>query len=78
MNSHQTIDRDEYFALLSVADLALVTALRDGMNTTSMEYVMCQHLTNQSPLVLSEFMGTAAGLQESSVVFFFLPSTELV
>lgn len=31
---HQTIDRDEYFALLSVADLALITALRDGMNTT--------------------------------------------
>lgn len=31
---HQTIDRDEYFALLSVADLALVTSIRDGMNTT--------------------------------------------
>lgn len=25
---------DEYFALLSVADLALVTSVRDGMNTT--------------------------------------------
>lgn len=32
---HQTIERDEYFALLSVADLALVTSRRDGMNTTS-------------------------------------------
>jgi trehalose 6-phosphate synthase/phosphatase len=27
----------EYFALLSVADLALITSIRDGMNTTSME-----------------------------------------
>jgi trehalose 6-phosphate synthase/phosphatase len=32
---HQTIERDEYFALLSVADVALVTSRRDGMNTTS-------------------------------------------
>jgi trehalose 6-phosphate synthase/phosphatase len=35
---HQTIERDEYFALLSVADVALVTSRRDGMNTTSSVY----------------------------------------
>ncbi|KAJ9102035.1 hypothetical protein QFC19_004963 [Naganishia cerealis] len=60
---HQAIDRDEYFGLLSVADLALITSLRDGMNTTSMEYVLCQDKTGKSPLVLSEFMGTASSFQ---------------
>jgi len=58
--SHQAIDRDEYFGLLSAADLALITSLRDGMNTTSMEYILCQDKSNKSPLVLSEFMGTAS------------------
>jgi trehalose 6-phosphate synthase/phosphatase len=60
---HQAIDRDEYFGLLSAADLGLITSLRDGMNTTSMEYVLCQDKTSKSPLVLSEFMGTASSFQ---------------
>ena len=54
---HQTIKKDEFYALLSVADLALITPLRDGMNTTSMEFVICQQKTGMSPIVLSEFMG---------------------
>lgn len=57
---HQAIDRDEYFGLLTAADLALITSLRDGMNTTSMEFILCQDKSYQSPLVLSEFMGTAS------------------
>ncbi|KAK8869827.1 trehalose-phosphatase [Kwoniella newhampshirensis] len=57
---HQALEKDEYFGLLSVADLALITSLRDGMNTTSMEFILCQEKTFKSPLVLSEFMGTAA------------------
>lgn len=56
---HQAIDKDEYFGLLSVADLALITSLRDGMNTTSMEFILCQQKSYKSPLVLSEFMGTS-------------------
>nr|BAO72965.1 trehalose-6-phosphate phosphatase1 [Moniliella megachiliensis] len=61
---HQIIDRDEYFALLSVADLALVTSVRDGMNTTSMEFVICQEqVGKKSPLVLSEFTGTASRMR---------------
>ncbi|CED83290.1 trehalose 6-phosphate phosphatase [Phaffia rhodozyma] len=65
---HQTIERDEYFALLSVADLQLITALRDGMNTTSMEYAICQDKTNKSPLVISEFMGTASSFNSALLV----------
>lgn len=59
---HQLIDRDEYYALLSVADLALVTSVRDGMNTMSMEYVVCQHHHQRGTLILSEFTGTAGRL----------------
>ncbi|KAF9188721.1 threalose-6-phosphate phosphatase [Haplosporangium sp. Z 767] len=58
---HQHIDRDEYYALLSVADIGLITSVRDGMNTTSLEYIMCQS-ENHGPLILSEFTGTAGSL----------------
>ena len=35
------------------------------MNTTSMEFILCQHKTKKSPLVLSEFMGTASSFQSA-------------
>ena len=65
LHSHQTIKKDEFYALLSVADLALITPLRDGMNTTSMEYIICQDKTHKSPLVLSEFMGISPNLSQA-------------
>lgn len=61
------IARDEYFALLRVADLGLITSVRDGMNTTSLEFVVCQKYNN-SPLVLSEFTGTAGTLVDAMQV----------
>jgi trehalose 6-phosphate synthase/phosphatase len=61
------IAKDEYLALLRVADLALITSIRDGMNTTSLEYVVCQKY-NHSPLILSEFTGTASVLFDSILV----------
>ena len=60
----QYLSKDEYFALLRVADLALITSVRDGMNTTSLEFVLCQK-DNKSPLILSEFSGTAASLHQA-------------
>jgi trehalose 6-phosphate synthase/phosphatase len=65
---HQTIKKDEFYALLSVADLALITPLRDGMNTTSMEFVICQQRTGMSPIVLSEFMGISHHMSEALYV----------
>ncbi|GAA97381.1 glycosyltransferase family 20 protein [Mixia osmundae IAM 14324] len=62
---HQTIERDEYFALLSAADLCLITSIRDGMNTTSMEYTICQ-TERKSPLILSEFTGVT-GLMKTAL-----------
>ncbi|OCK84490.1 glycosyltransferase family 20 protein [Lepidopterella palustris CBS 459.81] len=57
----QYLSREEYFALLRVADVGLITSVRDGMNTTSLEYVICQK-GNYGPLILSEFSGTAGSL----------------
>ncbi|KAI0782046.1 trehalose 6-phosphate phosphatase [Abortiporus biennis] len=62
---HQTIRKDEFYALLSVADLGVITPLRDGMNTTSMEFVIAQDRTKKSPLVLSEFMGISSNMTEA-------------
>ncbi|KAF8942243.1 threalose-6-phosphate phosphatase [Haplosporangium gracile] len=64
---HQHIDQDEYYALLSVADIGLITSVRDGMNTTSLEYIMCQQ-ENYGPLILSEFTGTAGSLSGAMMV----------
>lgn len=58
------IARDEYLALLRAADLGLITSVRDGMNTTSLEFVVCQK-KKHSPLILSEFTGTAGLLVDS-------------
>ncbi|KAK9471751.1 glycosyltransferase family 20-domain-containing protein [Dipodascopsis tothii] len=63
----QLIARDEYLALLRVADLALITSIRDGMNTTSLEYVVCQK-NSHGPVILSEFTGTATSLSDAILV----------
>ncbi|KAJ3900136.1 trehalose-6-phosphate phosphatase [Lentinula edodes] len=63
---HQTLKKDEFYALLSVADLAVITPLRDGMNTTSMEFVIAQERTKRSPSVLSELMGVMESDNDSS------------
>lgn len=63
--SHQMIKKDEFYALLSAADLGVITPLRDGMNTTSMEFVIAQGQTKRSPLVLSEFMGISSNMIEA-------------
>lgn len=60
----QYISQDEYLALLRAADIGLITSVRDGMNTTSLEYVICQRQT-AGPLILSEFSGTAGSLKDA-------------
>ncbi|KAF9009898.1 trehalose 6-phosphate phosphatase [Cyathus striatus] len=65
---HQTLKKDEFYALLSVANLAVITPLRDGMNTTSMEFVIAQQTTGKSPSVLSEFMGISKNMEDALLV----------
>ncbi|KAG6327748.1 hypothetical protein ID866_11341 [Astraeus odoratus] len=62
---HQSLKKDEFYALLEAADLGVITPLRDGMNTTSMEFVIAQERTKKSPLVLSEFMGISQHMSEA-------------
>lgn len=64
---HHQIHLDEYYALLSTADAALITAVRDGMNTTSLEYVMCQQEKHGS-LIVSELTGTAGSMSSALLV----------
>ena len=60
----QYLSEDEYFALLRAGDIGLITSVRDGMNTTSLEYVVCQR-DSAGPLILSEFSGTAGSLKDA-------------
>lgn len=61
---HHQLDPDQYFALLRVADVGLITSVRDGMNTMGLEYVVCQKDHN-GPVILSEFTGTAGSLTDA-------------
>jgi trehalose 6-phosphate synthase/phosphatase len=63
---HHNLDEEEYYALLCVADVALLTPLRDGMNTTSHEFVACQK-ENQGVLILRLLIFNVANSQEHQV-----------
>ncbi|KAF2280974.1 uncharacterized protein EI97DRAFT_447089 [Westerdykella ornata] len=60
----QDIAFSQYLALLSVADALMITSLREGMNLTCHEYIVCQDGAASSkkhgPVILSEFTGSAA------------------
>ncbi|KAJ5947802.1 Alpha-alpha-trehalose phosphate synthase subunit [Penicillium verhagenii] len=60
----QDISYSQFLALLSVAEVYMVTNLREGMNLTSHDFVHCQdgQLASQKhgSLILSEFTGSAS------------------
>lgn len=61
----QDIAFSQYLALLTVADILMVTPLRDGMNLTCHEFLLCQDglgggTQKHGPLILSEFTGSAS------------------
>lgn len=60
----QDISYAQYLALLSIADALAITSLREGMNLTCHEFVICQdgRASNKKhgPLILSEFAGSSA------------------
>lgn len=58
----QDITFSQYLALLTVADGFMANSLREGMNLTTHEYIICQE-EKQSPLILSEFTGTYSALR---------------
>jgi trehalose 6-phosphate synthase len=64
---HQSFPREEMAALYRVADVMLVTPLRDGMNLVAKEYVACR-ADDDGALVLSEFTGAADELAGAFLV----------
>lgn len=59
---------EQLVGLYNVADVALVTPLRDGMNLIAKEYIACQSLDNPGVLILSEMAGAAKELVEASII----------
>jgi trehalose-6-phosphate synthase len=64
---HHSYPKEEMAALYLVADVMLVTSLRDGMNLVAKEYVACRH-DETGALVLSEFTGAADELGSAFLV----------
>jgi trehalose 6-phosphate synthase len=63
---YRSIPEHSTLAYYRVADVALVTPLRDGMNLVAKEFVVCQAAGGESgALVLSEFAGAADELTEA-------------
>jgi alpha,alpha-trehalose-phosphate synthase [UDP-forming] len=63
----RSVSSTELLALYRVADVALVTPLRDGMNLVAKEYCAAK-LDESGVLVLSEFAGAAAELGDALLV----------
>ena len=62
----QSMDMDQLTALYRIADVCLITSLRDGMNLVSYEYVATQE-DKHGVLILSEFAGAAQSLGAASI-----------
>ncbi|KAL1302081.1 hypothetical protein AAFC00_002520 [Neodothiora populina] len=59
----QDIAFSQYLALLTVADVLMITSLREGMNLAPHEFILCQDGSSgkkHGPVILSEFTGSAA------------------
>lgn len=61
---HRGFPRQTMAAMYRIADVMLVTPLRDGMNLVAKEYVAC-HPGDGGSLVLSEFAGAASELEQA-------------
>lgn len=64
---YRSLDRPELVAYYREADVALVTPLKDGMNLVAKEYC-ASAVDEDGALVLSEFAGAAAQLQDGALL----------
>jgi trehalose 6-phosphate synthase len=65
---NQNIGHATLTGLYRLADVGLVTPLRDGMNLVAKEYVASQAADDPGVLVLSRFAGAAAELDAALLV----------
>ncbi|MBU1086928.1 MAG: bifunctional alpha,alpha-trehalose-phosphate synthase (UDP-forming)/trehalose-phosphatase [Candidatus Omnitrophica bacterium] len=64
---HKTIPLSDLCALYSIADVAMITPLIDGMNLVAKEYLACK-IDSTGVLLLSEFAGAAHELISAVLV----------
>ena len=64
---YRSVPPEELAALYRLADVAMVTPLRDGMNLVAKEYIASRS-DDSGVLVLGEFAGAASELGEALVV----------
>ena len=64
---YRVLQFDRLAALYNIADVCLVTPLRDGMNLIAKEYVAAKE-NNTGVLILSEMAGAASELGEALIV----------
>ena len=64
---YHSFDFNELVAMYNIADIALVTPLRDGMNLVAKEYLAAKR-DSPGVLILSEMAGAAIELTESIIV----------
>ncbi|KAL6941312.1 hypothetical protein ACO0RG_002440 [Hanseniaspora osmophila] len=73
---HMRIPKDIYLSLLRVADLCMVTSIRDAINLTALEYITVQSHESEvnktgkaiKPLILSEFSGTPLNKEDCYII----------
>jgi len=64
---YRSLDRTQLLAYYRLAEIALVTPLKDGMNLVCKEYCAC-NLEKRGVLILSEFAGAAAQLHRGALM----------
>ncbi len=64
---YRSLDRTQLLAYYRLAEIALVTPLKDGMNLVCKEYCAC-NLEEKGVLILSEFAGAAAQLHRGALM----------
>ena len=65
---NKSFNRRSLFGFLRLAQVGLVTPLRDGMNLVAMEYLASQPPNDPGVLVLSRFAGAAEHLPDALIV----------
>ncbi len=63
----RSLDYDELVAYYRLADVALITSVKDGMNLVCKEYCACQ-VEGDGVLILSEFAGAAEQFRRDAVL----------
>ncbi|MBW1669797.1 MAG: trehalose-6-phosphate synthase [Deltaproteobacteria bacterium] len=64
---YRSLDRAELLAYYRLAEIAIITPLKDGMNLVAKEYCAC-NLEENGVLILSEFAGAAVQLHRGAIM----------